>query len=91
MALNRAARDELYFWIIAKHMRRDLKYEGGFLIRVPFLVCDVLSLHWLPETLGGGTAALTGFRFREMVLKPMRRSCEFEDCVGCKGGLHEFH
>jgi len=45
MALNRAARDELYFWIIAKHMRRDLKYEGGFLIRVPFLVCDVLSLH----------------------------------------------
>jgi hypothetical protein len=45
MALNRAARGDLYLWVIEKRMPRDLKYEGGFLIRMPLVVCDVLSLH----------------------------------------------
>jgi hypothetical protein len=45
MALNRAARDDLYLWVIEKRMPRDLKYEGGLLIRMRLVVCDVLSLH----------------------------------------------
>ena len=70
---------------------RDRKYEGGFLIRLNFPVCDLGFIALARETLGSGTAALAGVGIREMVVEQMRRACKFEDCIGRKGSLYELH